>query len=105
MARKSQLKQNFSSFCALTGLHGFSYLSRDGHWLERLFWSLAVTISLTWAFVNTARSFLEFGKRPLFFNVGTLQYNASLVPFPAITFCPQQVLDEMNMLAVTFDQV
>ena len=96
-------------FCSLTGLHGFGYLDRHGQehrpWIETAFWVLAVTTSVTLAFIQCGLSFYDFAKDPLFFNVHTLHSDPGLIPFPALALCPRQALNHMHILEEALNQV
>ena len=96
---------NWSIFCQLTGLHGFAYTVTGRNLLETLFWNVAVAVSVTWASVNCYNSFFSLDESPVTVAVETLKYDAKEVPYPTITFCPEQHLDELNLPAILLNRV
>ena len=97
--------KKLSTFCKLTGAHGLSYTVTGRNLVETLFWILTVTISISWATYNCYTAFVAFSKAPVILLVETFKYEASNVPFPAITFCPQQSLDELHVASVLLNRI
>ena len=98
-------KENFKSFCSQTGLHGFAYTVSGRNHLETAFWVLIVITAVIWATVNCYNSFIDFQVSPVILTVETFKYDASKVPFPTITFCPEQKLDELNMASILLNRL
>ena len=78
-------------------------LSYNGFFTWR--WYMTIQLQETFMELRLSRSFAEFSRSPVFFNVDTLHLDPSEVPFPAVTFCPVQVLDQLNALASAINQV
>ena len=51
------------------------------------------------------QALVELERQPLELRIDTLTYDAREVDFPALAFCPDQALDELNLAAVLLDQV
>ena len=48
---------------------------------------------------------IDWQKSPLSLELDTLKYPEGLVPFPTLSFCPDQILDELHPVAIAMDQV
>ena len=92
-------------FCSATGVHGFSYLFTGRNLVESLLWVLITIAAGIWAIKICVDSFLFWGRNPVINVVETYTYNASLVPFPAITLCPKQKLDELYHASILLNQI
>ena len=97
--------ENWSTFCELTGLHGLAYTVSGRNRAETVFWILAVIFTITWAGVNCVISFISLGESPVIVTVQTFKHEASKVPFPVITFCPEQQLDDLNLPAILMNRI
>ena len=72
---------------------------------EAFFWSLVCLTALCTALVITSGSLLEFSAKPLGLEVATTRHDPAKVPFPALTLCPDQALDQLNVAAIKLNQV
>ena len=99
------VKKNLQTFCSQTYLHGFAYLPQPQSRVELIFWATSLLIFCFLALYFSAISLVKFYEDPLFFQMATMQGDPREVPFPAVTMCPVQVLDELNTVAIMLDQV
>ena len=99
------IKHNARAFLSQTGLHGLSYTLASRTRPESLFWAVLTALFISFGLYNCALAFVQLENDPLVIQIDSLSYDAAKVPFPAVTFCPDQALDELNVAATVFDQV
>ena len=103
--KKGIFRTNLSLALSLTGLHGFAYLVHSRSRLERDFWTAAIAVFMACSTVVCYNSFKRWADMPVVNVVETFNYDASNVPMPAISICPDQRLDEYHNLAIELNRI
>ena len=96
---------NARLFLSTTALHGLHYLPGGRNRAETLFWLLVVAVSVVWALGNCINAFLVLRAEPIMVNIESLRYDPGAVPYPAITICPVQHLDDLSFLETVLNRV
>ena len=98
-------KHNWLTFLSQTGLHGVAYIPLSRSHAEVVIWSLTILTFLCFASYFCTKAFMTLTEDPIRLEIDTLDFPENSIPFPAVTFCPNQILDELNPYAMAIDQV
>ncbi|KAG5673243.1 hypothetical protein PVAND_003306 [Polypedilum vanderplanki] len=68
-------------------IHGFKYLSKKFHWVERIFWFISLFLSLVLTIVLITKLVEKIKSIPVIVEISDEQVHVSEIDFPAITQC------------------
>lgn len=84
-------------FSADTSIHGIKYLTDPKrHWTEKLFWSIALSLSIAACSYLIYDSLIRCLQSPLLLSFSPKAMNIWQIPFAAITICPTGSLSPLN---------
>lgn len=87
----------FKEFSADTSIHGIKYLTDPKrHWTEKLFWSIALSLSIAACSYLIYDSLIRCLQSPLLLSFSPRAMNIWQIPFAAITICPTGSLSPLN---------
>lgn len=79
----------FKEFSQDTSIHGIKYLTdKQRHWTEKLFWSIALSLSIAACSYLIYDSLIRCLKSPLLLSFSPKSMNIWQIPFAALTICP-----------------
>jgi hypothetical protein len=78
---------SLESFFESSTIHGFRYLSRRFHWIERLFWLLCLISSLALSIVLITKLVENIKHVPVIVQISNQPVSVGEVDFPAVTMC------------------
>lgn len=86
----------FVDFLKNSSVHGVKYLGdRERHWTERIFWIVALLISLSGCLIMIQRIYGKWQMIPVIVSFHEKSTPIWQIPFPAVTICPEtKVLNE-----------
>lgn len=88
----------FKEFSADTSIHGIKYLTDpQRHWTEKLFWSIALTLSIATCSYLIYDSLIRCLQSPLLLSFSPKAMNIWKIPFSAITICPTGGVSPLNV--------
>ena len=96
---------NAAALFQLTALHGPAYTVSGRNKAETIFWVLVVAASTVWGLYNCVTSLVAVQNEPVILNIETYKYEAGKVPYPTITLCPKQHLDELHAGMLLFNRI
>ncbi|KAJ1523170.1 hypothetical protein ONE63_001061 [Megalurothrips usitatus] len=86
---RAAVRREVVEFCLLTGLHGCKYIAQPGkHSAERLFWVVAVLVSIAAALYLMAGAYTFNRAHQSLLAVDTTNHPLWRVQMPAVTVCP-----------------
>lgn len=93
----STLWELFKEYSADTSIHGIKYLTdKKRHWSERLFWAIALMLSISACFYLIYDSFLRWQQAPVMVSFSEKFMNVWEIPFAAVTICPSGGISVLN---------
>ncbi|CRK87601.1 CLUMA_CG001397, isoform A [Clunio marinus] len=80
----------FVEFSGNTSIHGLQYLGeRRRHWVERVFWVVALVISVIGCSIMINRVYKKWNTSPVIVSFAEKSTPVWQIPFPAVTICPE----------------
>lgn len=88
LSHELTLKKVLCEFCETTSIHGVRYLGRRRiHWLERIWWIVAVSVSIFFCAKLLERTWYKKSISPVIITIDNEATQISDIPFPTITIC------------------
>lgn len=77
-------------FCEASSIHGIKYIGdRKLHWIERLWWLVAVVLSVYGCYRLIQESYDRWNRSPVIVTFSEKSASVWNIPFPAVTICPE----------------
>ncbi len=88
MVLKMRLSENLQKFCDESSIHGVQYLGPSKKIHERMVWTIILGLFLTLSALVVHSLVVNWDQDPIVTTIGTTSHPIQLVPFPAVTICP-----------------
>ena len=84
----TRIKQNASSFCEQTTVHGFAYVvDSSNHFVIKIGWFVLVTVFMILACHLIKSSFDDWQDNPTVTTIDSAAFPIENIPFPSVTVC------------------
>ena len=105
MTHKHVFLSNASGYCAHACVHGPAYLLTTRNRTELAFWTLVVATVVVLATYLVSLAVQFWLEAPLAWEISDKAVQPSDIPFPTVTICLEQKLDEYHLASHLLDQV
>ncbi|CAG9812250.1 unnamed protein product [Chironomus riparius] len=87
------MKLDLQKYFEISTVHGLAYISKRFHIVERLFWLIAMILSVIYASNLIVELVIKIANFPIVTYLSEQSFSVLEINFPAVTVCPQQIFE------------
>ncbi|KAJ8916854.1 hypothetical protein NQ315_005861 [Exocentrus adspersus] len=105
--RRNKAVSYFKEYCDITGIHGFRYIVEDRTIYERIWWIIALSLSIIFSGLMIYQIIQKYIYYPVIVTFSMQEEHINRIPFPAVTICPRSKIshDYFNITEATIQKI